>query len=151
MLRDFHRQRFDVDLALHLRQDAAFLRTRRLADELDVDHGLDRLVEAHLVEVDVRDVAAQRILLVVLQDRRVRRLLPLEDDVEDRVQPAGAGQHPPQLALRHADGVRLLALAVEHPRDQPFLPQPPRVGRAAPVALPHLELDAFTRHDGGEV
>ena len=32
------------------------------------------------------DLPADRIDLVLLEDRRVRRGLPLEDDVEDRVQ-----------------------------------------------------------------
>src|SRR5919201_1862954 len=54
---------------------------------------MDRLVEPHLVEVDVGDVAAQRILLVVLEDRRVRVAVAVEDDVEDGVQSAGAGEH----------------------------------------------------------
>src|SRR5207244_3098733 len=83
------RQRLDVDLTLHLREHAAFLGPRRLAHELHVDTRLDRLVEAHLVQVDVRDVPADRILLVVLEDRRVCRRLSFEDDIEDRVKPSG--------------------------------------------------------------
>src|ERR671934_2813470 len=44
VLRNLHRERFDVDLALHLREHAAFLRARGLADELDSHTRLDRLV-----------------------------------------------------------------------------------------------------------
>ena len=73
-----------------LREHAALLDAGGLADELDGHARLDRLVEPHLVQVDVRELAADRILLVVLEDRRVRRLLAVEDDVEDRVQTAVA-------------------------------------------------------------
>ena len=146
MLWDLHRQRLDVDLALHLGQHAAFLRTRRLAHELHRDARLDRLVEAHLVQVDVRDVPANRILLIILEDRCVRRGLPFEDDVEDRVEPAGAGQDPAQLTLGHGDGVGLLALAVEDARDKTFLAQAPSVGGTTPFALSNLQLDPFSRH-----
>jgi hypothetical protein len=45
------------------------------------------------------------ILLVLLEDRRVRGLLAYEDDVEDRVQPAAAGEDATKLPFRHADRV----------------------------------------------
>ena len=45
----------------------------RLADERDRDGRLDRLVEADLLQVDVRDRAAHLVALVVLEDRRVLR------------------------------------------------------------------------------
>ena len=125
MLRDLHRQGLDVDLALHLREHAAFLHARRLADELDGHARLDRLVEPHFLEVDVRDVAADRILLVVLENRGVRGVLAFDDDVEDRVQPSLAGQHPAEVALRHGDGVGALALAVEDAGDEAGLAQAP--------------------------
>jgi hypothetical protein len=82
----------DVDLALHLRKHTALLGARRLTHELHRATRLDRLVEPYLVQIDVGDVAADRILLVVLEDRRVRSRLSFEDDVEDRVQAAGAGE-----------------------------------------------------------
>ena len=53
MLGNLHRQRLDVDLALHLREHPAFLHPRRLANQLDGDARLDRLVEPHFVQVDV--------------------------------------------------------------------------------------------------
>ena len=79
----------------------------------------------------------------------MRRLLPLEDDVEDRVQAALAGEHAPQLALGDADRMRLLAAAVEDAGDESFAAQAARVGGAAALALFHLQLDPFARHFGG--
>src|SRR5439155_10544170 len=139
-------QRLDVDLTLHLREHAAFLGPRRLAHELHVDTRLDRLVEAHLVQVDVRDVPADRILLVVLEDRRVCRRLSFEDDVEDRVKPSGARQDAAQLALGNADCMGLLAVAVEDAWNEPLLAQAPSIGRPTPFALPNLQLYPFARH-----
>src|SRR3954469_22211377 len=113
VLRHFHRERLHADLTLNLRKDAAFLRAGRLADQLNRDGRLDGLVEADFLEIDVRDVAANRILLVVLEDRRVRRLLPLEHHVQDGVQPALPRQNTTEVALRNADRVWLLAAAVQ--------------------------------------
>ena len=48
-----HRQRLDVYLARDLREHAALLDAGALADELDDDRGLDRLVEPDLLQVDV--------------------------------------------------------------------------------------------------
>ena len=83
------RQRLDVELARDLLDDAALLDAGRLADEVHGDGGLDRLVEPHLVEVDVRDRAPDRMLLVVLEHRVMRGLLTLDDDVDDPVSPDG--------------------------------------------------------------
>jgi len=110
---------------------------------------LDRLVEPDLLEVDVDDPAADRMLLVVLEDRRVRGLLALERHVEDCVQPGIAREDAPQLALGDADRVRLLAPAVEHARDQPLLAQTARFGGAAAFALRHLQLHSFSGHSAG--
>jgi len=151
VLGDLHRQRLDVDLALHLREDAALLGPGRLADELDVHGRLNRLVEADFVQVDVRDVTSQRVLLEVLEDRGMRRLLALEDDIEDRVQAGRAGEHPSQLPLGDADRVGLLPVPVQDAGDEPFAAQPPRVGGASRLALAHFQLDPFAGHTGGEV
>ena len=121
VLGDVRRKRLDVELARDLLHDAADLRPRRLADEMHEDGRLDRLVEPHLVEVDVRDRAADRMLLVVLEHRVMRRLLALDDDVDDPVQAGGAGQRDSQLPL--ADDERLVRLPVEHARDQPLTTQ----------------------------
>src|SRR5262249_52004912 len=114
------RQRLDVHLARDLGERAALLHAGRLvaADELDDHRGLDRLVEPHLLEVDVDDGASDRVLLEVLEDRRARGLLALEDDVEDRVHPRPARAPPPQLALRNRDRVRRLAASVDDTRNE---------------------------------
>ena len=80
----------------------------------------------------------------------MRRVLAFDDDVEDRVQPSLAGQHPAEVTLRHGDGVGALALAVEHAGDEAGLAQAPGLAGASPLALGDLQLDSFARHDGGE-
>jgi hypothetical protein len=79
------------------------------------------------------------------------RLLAVEDDIEDRVRPRVAGEGTSKLALRHAEGMRRLAASVEDARDHALSAQAPRVGRAAPFARLHLELDSFSGHFGAEV
>ncbi len=145
-LRDLERKRFDVDLARDLRQHATFDRPGGLADELDHDLRLNRLVQPHFLKIDVGKPARDDVGLVVLEDRGMRRLLSLEDDVEDRVQPAGAGQRLAQLALADGEGMRFLPAAVENSRDHPLPAEPPRGGRADLLALLDLDLDSFTCH-----
>ena len=144
------RQRLDVELARDLLDDATDLRARRLADELHGDRRLDRLVEANLVEVDVRDRSADGMLLVVLEHGVMRGLLALDHDIDDPVQPGRAGQGDPQLPL--ADDEGLVGLAVEHAGDQPLTPQALDVAGAELIgaALLDLESDSVPGH-GGEV
>ena len=78
------RQRLDVDLVRDLGEHAALLDADGLADERDHDRGLDRLVEPDLLEVDVRDRAADLVALVVLEDRRVLAAA-VDGDVEHDV------------------------------------------------------------------
>jgi hypothetical protein len=47
--------------------------------------------------------------------------------------------------------MRRLAASVEDARDHALSAQAPRVGRAAPFARLHLELDSFSGHFGAEV
>ena len=98
MLGDLHRQRLDVHLARHLLEHAALARADRLADERHRDRRLDRLVEPDLVQVEVHERAAHGIALVVLEHGRVRAAVAFDDDVEDRVQAARAGERAAQLA-----------------------------------------------------
>jgi hypothetical protein len=60
VLGNLERQRLDGDLAQNLREDAAFLHAggNIAAGQVDGDRGVDRLVEPHLLQVDVRDAAA---------------------------------------------------------------------------------------------
>ncbi len=150
VLGNLHRQGLDADLPLDLREDPALLGAGGLADQLDGHGRLDRLVEPHFLQVDVRDVASNRVLLIVLEDRGMRRVLPLHDDVENRVQPSLPRQDATEFAFGNGDRMWLLAAAVEHTRDEPFTAQPARVGGAAPLALLDLQPDSLTRHFGAE-
>ena len=146
MVGHLHRERLDAHLAVDLAEDAAFLLAGRLADELDDDARLDRLVEPHLVQVDVEEPGAGRIQLVVLDDRVVGLLLALEDDVEDRVQAVVARQRLAELALLDAERMRLVAAPVENAGDE-ALSRRRREARA-PARLPrlHLQLDSLSCH-----
>ena len=57
-------------------------------------------------------------LLVVLEHGVVRRLLAVDDDVDDRVQAGWAGQRGTELAL--ANHERLVDLAVDDAGNQAF-------------------------------
>ena len=102
------------------------------------------------MEVDVRDRSADRVLLVILEDGVMRRLLALDHDIDDPVQPGGAGQGDPQLPLTDDEG--LVGLAVEHAGNQPLAAQALDVAGAELIgaALLDLESDSVPRH-GGEV
>ena len=141
-------QRLDLDLARDEREHPARLHAGGLADELDGDRRVDRLVEPHLTEIDVRDRAADRILLVVGEDRRMDGLLALDDDVEDRVQPRRAGHRGPELALGDDDRTRV-TLAVQDARDEPLRAQTTGAARAEILALAHFELQPVSGHGGG--
>ncbi len=97
------------------------------------------------------ELPAQRILLVVLENRRARPILALEDDVEDRVHAAAAGQHAPELALGNADRVRRIAVPVDDPGDQAAAAQPAGLARARVLTRRHLQLDPLTGHFGRAV
>ena len=99
-----------------------------------------RFVEAHLLQVDVGERALDRILLVLLEDRRARRLLAVERDVEDRVQARTARQRAPELALGDGKRVRFLPAPVEDAGNQPLLAQAahsrvPRLSRSSTRSL----------------
>ena len=97
------------------------------------------------------DLPADRVDLVVLEDRRVRGLLAREHDVEDRVQPGRAGQDAPELPLGNGDRMGMLSASVEDAGDQPRLAQALGVARASLLALLDLQTNAFAGHTGGEV
>ena len=152
MLGNLERQRLDGDLAQHLRKTPPS-RTPGASSppmEVDGDRSVDRLVEPHLLQVDVRDAAAHGIDLVLLEDRGVRLALAVDLDVEDRVEARGTGERAAQLALGDADRDRLAA-AVEDARHEPLLAQAARLGRAEPFALRDEEFCAFSGHTGGGV
>ena len=142
------RQRLDVELARDEREHAARLHAGRLADELHDDRRMDRLVEPHLTQIDVRDRAANRILLVLGEDRRMHRLLALDDDVEDRVKPGRACHHGTKLPLGDGDRARV-TLPVQDAGDEPLRAEAPGAARADLLALAHFELQSVSRHGGG--
>ena len=149
-LRDLHRQRLDVERRRGLVEDAALLDSGRVLGpvQVDVDGRLDRDVEPHFLQVDVADVAANRIALVLLQDRRMLGGLALEHDVEHGVQAGRAGQRSAEIALADDERLRRRA-AVENAGNEPLLAQAPRLGRAEPVAFLHLETKSVAGHGGG--
>ena len=148
VLRHVGRQRLDVHLTRDQREHPARLDACRLADELHDDGRMDRLVEPHLAKIDVRDRSANRILLVLREDRRMDRRLALDHDVEDRVQSRGARHGRPQLALGDDDRARV-ALPVEHAGNEPLRAQAPGLARAEFLALAHFELQPVSGHGGG--
>ena len=117
VLGNLHRESLDLELARDERDDAARLGADRFADEVNDDRCLDRLIEPHLAEVDVGDLPAHGILLILGQDRRMHGRLTLEHDVEDRVQPRRPGHRGPQILLRDRDRARM-PLPVEHARNR---------------------------------
>ena len=119
----------------------------RLADELHVHGRLDRAVEAHLVEVDVRERAADRVALEVLENGVMGGRLPLDHDIDDPVEPGRPRERGAKVALADDDRPRV-ALAVEDAGDQPLLAEATDVARADLVGVPlgDLESDAIAGH-----
>jgi hypothetical protein len=76
----------------------------------------------------------------------VCRFLAVENDVQDRVQTAVAGERAPQVPLGNGDRVRRLAPAVENAGDQPLATQSAGVRRASALTLNDLECDALACH-----
>ena len=97
------------------------------------------------------DAAAERILLVGLEDRVLGALPAVEDHVEDGVEPAGAAERPPELALVDTESVRRLPAPVQDSRDEPATAQAPSLRGAAAVPFHDFELDPFPGHSGAEV
>ena len=142
--RHFHRQRLDVDLARHLRQDAAFLHPGRLAGEVIGHGGVDRLVEPDFLQVDVGDVAADLSCWYSLSTEEWR-LAAVDHDVEHGIQATAGRQRAAQVALGDRDRDRILA-AVENARDQTLPAQAPRLGRAEDGTVLDHQFDALASH-----
>ena len=103
-----------------------------LALEAHRDGDRDLLVEVDLQEVDVRHIAAHRMALELLDDRRVD--LAVDGEVEDGVDTGRAGQGVAELAADDRDRDRLHALAVDDGRDVIFTPHAAGVGAARGAA-----------------
>src|SRR5260221_8887665 len=128
MLWDFERQRLDVYLVRHLREDTALLDPDGLAVKRDHDRRLDHLVEADFLEVDMRDVAANLVALVLLEDRRVLAAA-VDRDVEHGMAAGLGRQRCAEITLADRDRNRPVA-TVENPGNQPLPAQAARLGRA---------------------
>ena len=109
---------------------------------------MDRLVEPNLAQVDVRDRAADRILLILGENRRMHGRLALDDDVEDRVKPRRAGHRRAKLPLGNDDRARV-TLPVQNARDEALRAEAPGATRAEILALANFELQPVSRHGGG--
>ena len=151
MIGHLHRQRLDVHLARDLTEHAALLDTLGLADELDDDLGLDRLVEPHLVQVDVQEPGPRGVELVLLEHRVVRGLLTVEDDVEDRVETVLAGQRAAKLPLLDVERMRRSCRRRRALPGRARRPQTPRLGASARLARLDVQLDALAGHFGRQV
>ena len=78
----------------------------------------------------------------------MRRLLSLQDDVEDRVMAVGAAERAAKLALGDRDRMRLLATSVEDTGNESLSAQARGGSRAHALALLCLQLDSLSSHGG---
>jgi hypothetical protein len=143
---DVGRQRFHGDLAGDVLEHATALDAGSAfcALELDDDLGLDRLVEAHLLQVDVLEVSAHRVVLLLLDDDR-HRFAALDLQIE---QGRAFGEDVAHLALGHLEGARVGAAAVDDAGNEAVAAQPARGSRAELAARSSLELFAGLSHRG---
>ena len=96
------------------------------ADQLDRDVGLDLLVELDLVEVEVQEVVADGVALLLLEHHRNRRRA-LDLDVEQRAAVDQDVAHRARLGLERT---RLVAAAVDDAGHQSLAAQASALARA---------------------
>ena len=136
MLGDVGDDALDGDLADRLVEHAADLDALGLALEAHGDHGLDGLVQADLLQVEVDDGVLDLVELEILDDGLVAALLALEGDVEHGVQcRRSVARAVAQHVRLDGDEHGVLAVAVEHAGDEPRLAQPLGGAGAGDVAL----------------
>ena len=146
--RNLERESLDVELRDALREHATLGCADSLAHHVERHRRVDRLVEPHLLKVDVRDRPAHAVELVLLEHRGMR-VAGLDDDVEHGVRAGAAGQRRPQVPLGDRDRDRRLA-AVQDAGDQTLVAQPARLGGAEDRPVLDQKLHALSRH-GAEV
>ena len=137
LLGDLGRQRLDGDLAGDVLEHAA-LRTPgawSAALELDRDLGLDLLVEADLEAVEVQDLTAHRVVLLLLDHDR-DRLGAVDLEVEQRV---ALREQDAEVAGGDLEGAGLAALAVDDAGNEALPAQASGRPRAEVVARRNLE------------
>ena len=122
------RQRLDVELQRVLGEDAALGDAGGLVGALDLqlDRGLDRLVEVHPQEVHVHVLAADGVALQVLDDDGLGAAA-VEGEVQDR---AGLGERVAQEDGVDLEGAGLIGAAVDDAGDEPAAAQAARGARA---------------------
>jgi predicted unusual protein kinase regulating ubiquinone biosynthesis (AarF/ABC1/UbiB family) len=114
--------------------------------ELDRDLGLDRLVEPHLLQVDVLEAAADGVQLLLLDHDR-HRFRPLDLEVEE----GGAfAEDVANVAIGDLEGARLGATAVDDARHEAVAPQATGGSGAELASGGCLELFAGLSHCGRE-
>ena len=110
--------------------------------ELNRDLRLDRLVEPHLLQVDVLEAAAHRVVLLLLDhDRHCFGTLDLQVEEGDAF-----AEHVSDIAFGHLEGARLRAAAVDDAGHQALAPQAACGSRAELGSGCSLELFASTGH-----
>src|SRR4029450_2656569 len=107
------------------------------------------LFRSDLVKVDMCDVAAQGILLVVLDDGRVGGLLAVQDHVHDGVETVRTAEGGAKRALGHGERMGLLAAPVEDTRNQSLPAQATGLTGSPRVSLLDFQAYAFPSHGGG--
>jgi hypothetical protein len=134
----------------HVLEHAALLHAGRLLAALHVhaDGRLDLLVQADLEQVDVHDLVADRVQLLILHDHRAGLAADLEVD-----QRLAAHEHLPKGPRVHFEGGAVAVLAaVDHTRHEALPAQALHRASAALGALLDVESGSFCiGHDGWPV
>ncbi len=115
------------------------------ADQLDRDVGLDLLVELDLVEVEVQEVVADGVALLLLEHHRNRRRA-LDLDVEEGAAVDQDVAHRTRLDLERTG---LVAAAVDDAGHQPLAAQATALARAEVGARLRLSESLDRRPCGG--
>ena len=116
------------------------------ADQLDRDVGLDLLVELDLVQVEVQEVVADGVALLLLEHHRDRRRA-LDLDVEEG---AAVDEHVAHRTRRRLERTGLVAAAVDDAGHQPVAAQAAALARAELGSRLSLQGDAVGGHAAAE-
>src|SRR5690606_38553156 len=108
------------------------------AHELDLHLGLDRLVEAHLEQVQVNQITAHRVALLLL-DYPQLPVAAFQLQIEQR---AASREDGADVARVRLEGARLLAAGVDDARDHALAAQ--AAGRARTELGALLNLECWT-------
>ncbi len=145
-LGDGGREGCDLDLAQLVVEDAAVDDARRLLDALELDRhdGRRLLGEVDAEEVDVRDLATDRVTVSGLDQDGLR--LAVEFDIEQ-----GVARDEDDAKIRRCDRDRrgILIETVKDPGDLASTAQATSLARAASLAGLDCERECFVGHTGG--